>query len=158
MSDFLQKVEELSHELLQRAGIHCPPMPVETIMLSDEEQPIEVRLVPLTTHHGAIWHLKDNWIIQLKKDDPLYVRRFTLFHEAFHILAHRKATPVFSRRGNSEGIFNEQLADAFAAYTLMPAKWVRGRWAECKDINQMTNSFQVPKSTICVRLKVLGLT
>ena len=46
--------EKLSYELLQRVGIHCPPVPVETIMLSDEEQPIEVRLVPLTTHRGAI--------------------------------------------------------------------------------------------------------
>jgi len=35
----------------------------------------------------------------LQNDDTSAAQRFTLFHEAFHILAHYRTTPVFRKRG-----------------------------------------------------------
>lgn len=123
----------------------------------DEPRNVETSLLPLKVHHGAIWRLNEGWVIQLKADDTPVTQRFTLFHEAFHILAHSRTTPVFKKRGNEEGSFNELLADGFASFILMPEGWVKEKWAEVNDVNEMAKIFDVPKSAMCIRLKHLGL-
>ena len=152
-----QLVARLAQKYLQRAEVHCPPLPAEIISLADEQHPIEVRLVPLKIYHGAIWYLKGSWIIQLKEDDASAIKRLTLFHEAFHILAHCKTSPVFRKRGTKEGSFNELLADYFAASILMPREWVKEKWTGVKDLDKMAKIFDVSKSAMCIRLKFLGL-
>jgi len=152
-----QLVERLAEDYLKKAMVHCPPVPADIALLADEKRLVEVRLLPLKAYHGAIWRLGKVWVIQLNSDDALAVRRFALFHEVFHILAHRKATPVFRKRDCESGAFNELLADTFAAYILMPEEWVKEKWAEVNDLNQMAKIFQVPKSAMCIRLKILGL-
>ena len=155
--EIFKQVEMLAQKWLEKGRVHCPPVPAELVRLADDKHPIEVRQPPLKVYHGGIWHLGDRWVIQLKSDDPPATKRFTLFHEAFHISAHCKSVPVFSKRGTSEGGFNEMLADSFAAYILMPKQWVKEKWAEVNDLDRMAKIFQVPKSTMCIRLKVLGL-
>ena len=150
-------LEMLAQRLLKEGRISGPPVPTELILLSDSQCPIEVRLLPLKTCHGAIWRLEEGWVIQLKEDDTAATRRFVLFHEAFHILAHGKTTPVFKKIGTDKGSFNELLADFFAAFLLMPEEWVKVKWAEVHDLNQMARIFDVPKPAMCVRLKRLGL-
>ena len=153
----LQTVEMLALEYLIRGGIHHPPVPTEVALLTDEEHPVEVRPVALKAHHGAIWCLKDGWIIHLKKDDPFTTQRFTLFHEVFHILAHHRNTPVSRKRGHRETPFTELLANYFAACVLMPREWIRKNWKEVHDIKQMAKVFAVPKTAMSFRLKYLGL-
>ena len=131
-------------------------MPTELVSLADEQH-IEVRLVPLMAYHGAIWHLKDGWVIQLNKNDPTAIRRFTEFHVAFHILTHRKASPVFRKRGLKAGYFNELLAERFATCMLMPKKWVRENREERNDLSKVVETFDVPKSAACVMVKLLHL-
>jgi len=115
-----QLVEMLAENFLRKGKVHCPPVSTQLVSLVDEQHPIEVRLVPLTVHHGAIWRLNDTWVVQLNANDTPATRRFTLFHEAFHILAHRRAVPVFNRRGLKAGPFNEMLAEYFATCILLP--------------------------------------
>lgn len=150
-------VEMLAQKYLKKGKVYYPPVPAELASLADEQYSIEVRLVPLLACHGAIWHLKDRWIIQLNRNDAAAARRFTLFHEAFHILAHRRATPVFSKRGGREHPFSEMLADTFAAFILMPRQWVKEKWAEVEDLDRMAKIFDVPRPVMCIRLKRLGL-
>jgi len=150
-------VEMLAQSMLRAGRIRCLPVPTGLISLADDYQPIEVRLVPLKTHRGALWHLKDSWIIQLNENDPPARRRFTLFHEAFHILAHRKSTPVFRKRGLEVGSFNELLAEYFAVCVLMPRKWIEEKWAEVKDLDRMVEIFDVTQTVMWLRLKVLHL-
>ena len=152
-----QLVEMLAQEWQKKGGVCCLPVPTELVSLADDQHPIEARLLPLKTYHGAIWRLKEGWVIQLKKNDASPRKRFTLFHEAFHILAHCKATPIFRRRGVKGGSFNELVADYFAACILIPRELVKEKWAEASDLNQMAKIFDVPKSAMCVRLKRLGL-
>ncbi|MDH5696063.1 MAG: ImmA/IrrE family metallo-endopeptidase [Dehalococcoidia bacterium] len=152
-----QLVERLSQKYLKRAGVCCPPVPEGLATIFDEQHDIEVHQVPLKVHHGAIWRIRDRWVIQLKDSDAPATRRFSLFHEAFHILAHCRTTPVFRRRGAVGGSFNELLADAFAAYILMPRQWVKEKWVEVKDLDRMAQIFGVPKSAMCIRLRWLGL-
>jgi len=150
-------IEMLALRCLKKGQVDYPPVPTELVSLADEQCAIEVRLVPLTAYHGGIWHLNGTWIIQLNKNDSSPIRRFTLFHEAFHILAHRRASPVFRKRGLETGCFNELLAEQFAIFTLMPSKMVRRKWAEVNDLTKMTEIFDVPESVVWFRLKSLHL-
>jgi len=150
-------VEELAQGLLKKGNVHGPPAPNWLVSLVDEHNPIEIHLLPLKAFHGAIWRLKDRWIVQLNKNDPSAVRRFSLFHEAFHILAHSNTTPVFSKRGALRGSFNERLATYFSTCILIPNKWLKEKWAEVHDLDKMAELFDVPKPTMCIRLKRLGL-
>jgi len=152
-----QLVERLAEEYIKRAGVHCPPVPTVIVSLIDGQHRIEIHQPSLKAYHGGVWHLGDKWVIQLRSDDPPAVKRFTLFHEAFHILAHRRATPVFKKRGCKVGSFNELLADYFAGCILMPRKWVKKRWVEVKDLDRMAEIFDVEKSLMWIRLREIGL-
>ncbi len=152
------KLEMLAQRWLEKGKVHCPPVPTELIWLADEERPIEVRQLLLKAYHGAIWQVDGRWIVYLKESDTIARRRLTLFHEIFHILAHNnKTSPVFKKRGITQGSFNEMLADCFAVYILMPREWVKEKWADVKDLDKMVKIFDVPKPAMCVRLKRLGL-
>ena len=153
----LQLVEMLAQQWQLRGRVYQLPVPNELVSLADEAHPIEVRFVPLKTHHGATWCLSEGWVIQLRKNDSSARKRLTLFHEAFHILTHCKATPVFRGKRPAKNFFNELLADCFAACILMPREWVQERWAEVHDLDRMAELFDVPKPAMCANLKRLGL-
>jgi len=150
-------VELLAQKYLQLGRVQCPPVPIALIGSIVQGSITEVRHLPLKAYHGAIWHPNEEWIVQLKADDTLGMKRFTLFHEAFHILAHCRGTPVFKKRGLEQGSFNELLADYFATCLLMPRQWIRETWAEVKDLDRMAEIFDAPKPAVCVRLRQLGL-
>ena len=152
-----QLVERLAEEYIGRAGVNRPPVPTEIVSLVDEQHRIEIRQPSLRACHGGVWRLRDKWVIQLKSDDWPTVKRFTLFHEIFHILAHHRATPVFRKRGSKVGSFNELLADYFAGCILMPRKWVTEKWVEVKDLDRMSEIFEVEKSLMWIRLREIGL-
>jgi len=150
--------ERLACKYLKKAKVCKPPVPVKLASLVDPEYEVEIRSVPLKSYHGAIWHLKDKWVIQLKSGDSSMINRLTLFHEAFHILAHCGSnTPVFKKRGGTRGSFNEALADYFAACILMPRDWVKEKWAEGKDVGKMAKIFNVSRVLMWLRLRQLGL-
>lgn len=153
----LHLVERIAEKYVKMGGIDSPPVPTVLIGLFDRRYSVEVRLVPLTIYHGAIWKIDRSWVVQLNKNDTPDRQRLSLFHEAFHILAHRKCIPVFRKRGTKIGSFNELLADYFAGCILMPREWVKERWAEVKDLSKMAKIFDVPQSAMCIRLKRLGL-
>jgi len=157
-SEIAKKIELLAGRYLKQGNCHCPPVPTELISLADGQRPVEVRLLPLKSYHGAIWRLGGMWVIQLNSNDVPAVRKFSLFHEAFHILAHRSATPVFRKReSTATGAFNELVADYFASCVLMPRRWVMEKWADVKDLDKMAEIFVVPKGAMWFRLKLLGL-
>jgi len=152
-----QLAEMLAQRYLKMGEVRRPPVPARLVAIFDQQHTVEARQLPLKVYHGAIWRQRDAWVIQLKDSDALATKRFSLFHEAFHILAHCRATPVFRKRGSIVGSFNELLADHFAACVLMPREWVREKWAEVKDLNRIAEIFDVPKSAMCIKLRQLGL-
>jgi hypothetical protein len=152
-----QLVERLAGMYLKRGNVYCPPVSTGIITLCDQQHAVEVRQLSLKAYHGAIWSQKDGWVIQVKDSDAPPTVRFTVFHEAFHILAHSRTTPVFRKRGSIVGSFNELLADYFALCMLMPREWIRQKWTEVEDLDRMAEIFAVPKSAMCIRLRELGL-
>ena len=153
----VKMVEMLADKYLKKWRIDSPPVPTGLAFLIDQENSLEVRPLPLKVHHGATWCLKDGIVIQIKGDDPPAEKRLTLFHELFHVLCHRKAIPQFRKARARQGAFNEMLAYSFAGSMLMPRQWVKEKWAEVKDLDQMAEIFDVPKPIMCVKLKRLGL-
>jgi hypothetical protein len=151
-------VRRLAVRYQTEGGIDRLPVPSDLITHGGDGRPIEVRELPFKAHHGAIWRLNECWVIQLNSNDTPARKRFTLYHEIFHILAHCKATPVFKKTSSSpQGSFNELLADHFAAIILMPEKQVKQIWAEVQDINQMATIFDVPRPLVWFALKHLSL-
>ena len=150
-------VETLAQKCLKEGKVYGPPVSVELIPRFDTEHSVEIHLISLNAYHGAIWRLKDRWIIQLKSGGTPSMRRYSLFHEAFHILAYSQGISVFRKRGVEGGHFNEALADYFATCILMPREWVRKKWVEVKDLDSMAKTFSVPKVVMWISLRQLGL-
>lgn len=152
-----QLVERVALKYLRQGKVSAPPVPVELISLCAAGCTVEVRSVPLKAYHGAIWSCEKEWIIQVRRGDTEVMKRHTLFHEAFHILAHRQGNPVFRKRGLERGDFNEGLADYFAMCIMMPREWVEQEWAQVKDAARMARIFAVPRTAMWLRLRQLGL-
>ena len=158
-SRIFKLVMNLAHSITEKIGLKKIPVEIDIIQNIYFDQPVEVRLVPLKSAHGAVWRLMhDGWVIHLNSKDPSARRRFTLFHELFHILAHCNASPVFKKTPyQREGAFNELLADHFAAIMIMPEDQLRKRWVEVKDIKIMAAVFDVPEPVMYCGLKFLKL-
>ena len=152
-----QLVEALATKYVKKAELNQPPITTELIRQFDISPGIEIHLLPLKAYDGAVWRLEDGWVIHVNAADKPTRQRVTLFHEAFHILAHRRATPIFRRRGIKEGSFNEMLADYFARCVLMPREWVKEKWIESKDFKRIAEIFQVTQVSVWIRLKTMGL-
>ena len=132
--------------------------PTELVQLASEEHPVEVRAVDLRACYAATWLMPDGWVIQVSNVVPPPRQRIALFHEAFHIIAHNRCqTPIFGKRGVTQGSFNELLADYFAICILMPKEQVREQWTALRDVDRMAIAFDVPRSTMWLRLKEMGL-
>jgi hypothetical protein len=150
-------VNKLALQYLQISGTDHPPVPSHLISLIDNSNPIEVRPVPLKKYSGAVWKMSNSWVIHLNTNETREMQRFTLFHEAFHILAHSNGTPVFNKMAGTEGTFNEIMADCFSACILIPEDWARNIWPEVKDVKRMAEIFEVPRQTMYIQLKWMGL-
>ena len=138
-------VERLAEGLRQR-GEDSIPVSTELVRLADESRPVEVRQVCLNACCAATWKLEDSWVIQVSARATPQRRRVSVFHEAFHIMAHSRSpvAPAFRRRGSEDGCFNELLADHFAVCVLTPRHHVSPRWARTPDLEQIARAFDVP--------------
>jgi len=150
-------VEKIALNCLEESGLLSPPVPTE--LLSDilGGSSVEIRPLPLKKRHGATWYLPDGIVVQIKADDTPAQKRITLFHEAFHILSHTKASPRFRKSKPSRGSFDELLANHFAICLLMPRKWVEEKWREVQNVRTMAKIFRVPQQMMLIRLRFLGL-
>lgn len=148
----------LATKYRQKAGVTEIPVPTDLIIHTDDSLPIEVRHVSLKAYHGATWKLDKCWLIYLNRNDSKARRRFTLYHEIFHVLAHTKSNPIFKKEyGSLKGSFNEILADHFSCIMLLPEDWLIKTWLEVKDINQVAALFEVPSMLVWSSLRRMCL-
>jgi hypothetical protein len=147
-------VEGLANSFL--SSVPYLPVPSSLIHLFDENREIDVRLLPLKTLHGAVWLTDDAWVIQLNAREGSRERRFTLFHEAFHIVC-RNVSPAFRRNGLTREPFREALADHFADCILMPREWILNEWQNNGDARKMAVLFDVPLTAMKRRLRQLNV-
>lgn len=150
-------LEKLAKKFLENGKIYNPPVPDELISLFSLPYKLEVRSVPLRACHGALWQLRDGWIIHLSSNETSAMKRFVLFHEAFHVLAHSNTSPVFKKMNRIKGAFNEMLADFFSCSLLLPKKWAQDKLMEVQDLHMLAMIFDIPEPFVFIRLKRMGL-
>jgi len=136
---------------------HYDPVTDQVLINNCRNITVEVRHVPLKKIFGAVWQIQGCWVIQLNSNSTSARQRFTLYHEIFHILAHNFATPAFKKPFSRKGMFNEILADHFAAISLMPKDLLTAKWKETQDLNKMVDFFSVPTPIIYQALQILNL-
>jgi Zn-dependent peptidase ImmA (M78 family) len=150
-------METLAQEWLQEKGVRYPPVPPSLVSLADDQHRIEIRLAPLKFHHGAIWWVENQWVIYLRRDDSWGAQRFTLFHEAYHILSRNRIQSALGVADAPRGPFSEFLANCFAAALLMPQPWVKEYATTVLDTRRLASLFDVPRAYMQRRLKQLSL-
>lgn len=150
------EIEGLASEYLRMGDIREPPVPTEMISLCDLSRAVEIRFLPLREHHGCAWFLGDEWVIYLNANDLASMNRYTVFHEAFHIILHGSDI-VFTRTSASGLALKETAADYFAANVLMPKEWVYKLWPNVQSVEKMASIFGVPESAMRKWVSRLGL-
>jgi len=78
----------------------------------------------------------------------------TLFHEAFHIRSHKAH---WAESSKNTSLFNEILAEVFAACVLTPLIWLEDVWKKTHKFSKVAQIFNVPESVVYFRLRHLGL-
>ncbi len=156
-SKIFKYLRYVAEDFLKQGCISKPPVPSELILCADSKNPIEIRYIPLKSTYGSLWRLSTGWVIQINSNLSRPMQRLSLFHEAFHILAHLKTAPVFRSRELNHGRFNEMLADAFSGMVLMPPSWVEEKWRETGSVRKMARIFDVPPQLVIIALKIMGL-
>jgi len=153
------RLKKLAEAYIKKGNIQKPPVPMELALLAGTGKGVEIRLVPLKWYSGAVWGLKDKWVIHLNSNASFAQQRVSLFHEVFHIIAHcrAKSAPVFRGPSHDAGLFNEILADMFACHILLPDHWLREKWEEYRDVDKLTAIFRVPRPLVWLKLKCHGL-
>lgn len=152
-------VEMLAEQCLVLGKAGVPPVANGIINRVIQDKPVEIYEVPLVTCHGAVWRLSDAWVVFLNLRESERVRRITLFHEVFQMLAHSKGKrmPAFRRIGVRRGDFNELVADCFAIGFLMPSAWVREWWSKLCSLQKMAEAFNVPEAAMYLKLRRMSL-
>jgi hypothetical protein len=150
-------IERAVQKYLRMAGVVSAPVPTELVTMFGKKEAIEIREVPLKVCSGATWHTEDGWVIHLNAHETAAEKRYTLFHEVFHIVSHSMASRLPWQRRRKKGIFCELLADYFSSCVLMPRQWIVEKWAGVKDSDGMAEIFDVPVRAMWVRLRTLKL-
>ncbi len=152
-----QLIERLAKKYIRLGNVTSPPLPDKILTLFDNKHTIEIREVKTKSLYSALWFENDKWIIQLRNSDSEVIKRYSLFHEGFHIIAHCHAAPIFKKIGLDNGSFNELLAGYFAGSILIPADWLIGKWNTTQNLDELAALFQVSKISIYIRLRQFGL-
>lgn len=99
------------------------------------------------------------WIITIKRSDPLVRQRFTLLHEFKHIIDHGSTAKLY--RGNSKHTADEQAeraADYFAGCVLVGRRELKSVWGQgMQREDDLAAHFGVSIPAIQVRLAQTGL-
>ncbi|SRR5260221_4734529 len=144
------RAEDDADVVLATLGVHNPPVPTGIIQKIFQDVTIDV--VAFSDEYlGFSFHEYGAWRILINSDLPLTAKRFTAFHELYHML---QGNPGYCS-STTEGTFEERKANYFAACILMPARWVRKYWDINNDIDSLADIFNVGTTVVEIRLKNL---
>lgn len=154
-----------AREVLESNGINIPPIPVEEII---ENYSLRLQFINLEEKSIDIAGLYDVNVrtIYVNAADTPARQRFTIAHEFGHALLHQqqlKANPnlgILYRRSLKDKIFDtmeEQEANRFAAYLLVPEDIIRRIYPICSSPTILAKIFNVSRQVIDFHIKNLGL-
>lgn len=116
--DSLARVEALAGHLLDFADVRRPPTPLSLIHAVAD---VRLLYVDWRYHHGLTHRRRGVFYIAVNANDVEDERRFTVFHELFHVI--ERVQPVFRLAAPAEW-HGELLADHFALSILLNERWL----------------------------------
>jgi Zn-dependent peptidase ImmA (M78 family) len=159
------EIERLAQELLDRANVMEPPVRIEDVAIAAGFRIVKERLD--SDLSGFYVMRAGTPTIGINVAHPKVRQRFTLAHELGHATLHAADhyDREFRRDPNSSTATDrdEMDANAFAAALLMPADWVRERWANATDLfdnewmARTARQFGVSTQSLVYRIDNLGL-
>ena len=147
----LAEIDRQVRRLLSIGCVTKPPVPSNLISVFDPGKRIFVKSRPIAPLRGVIQPDLRGWGIVIDTQLPNGAKRFSLFHEGFHILQRTGAV-----RFDGPAEYGEWLADQFAARILMPRQWVT-QIAPKADVQRLCATFKVSQAAMKRRLRELGL-
>lgn len=151
--------ERQASRLLKLSGITEPHVPGEIIAALPR---VRIDVCPdLPVAGSSHWsNATKQWVIRLNGADAPVRQRFTLAHEAKHILDHGLsdyAYPATGRTSRAERV--ELTSDYFAACLLMPRPWVKRVYGQgLHEVGALAALFGVSRAAMRYRLDQLGLS
>jgi Zn-dependent peptidase ImmA (M78 family) len=142
----------LADQLLREGGVGGPPVPANLVAFCDLSRPVYVfrrRLGPGL--RGVVKPSRHGWLILIEESLSRSAQRFSVFHEAFHVL--QRARGVLS---HGDPHYQEWLADAFAARALMPGPWLEEALRQTQDQDALAYRFRVSRAALAARLRDLA--
>lgn len=157
VAEALRVAELQAARLLVAQGITEPPVPESVIGTLPR---VQIERAGWMEDSGCVGWSKGRWVIVLNRSEPRVRQRFSLAHEAKHILDAPFGNTLYPAwRGMTTGERAEQAADHFAACLLMPKAWVRRAFYNegFSDPRALAARFDVSLPALRVRLGSLGM-
>ena len=145
-----------AERFLELAGIDGPAVPDR--LITDLPRVRVERFSPLPVSGATHW-TKREWLVVLNSAEPPMRQRFSLFHEAKHIIDHRFADVMYRDfRPDERHALAEQMCNYFAGCLLVPRPWLEEAWQSgIQEIPQLAARFDVSQAAVQVRLRQIGL-
>lgn len=157
IAESLRVAELQAARLLAAQEIAEPPVPESVIANLPR---VQIERAGWMQDSGCVGWSKGRWVIVLNRNEPAVRQRFSLAHEAKHILDAPFGDVLYPGwRGLSTGERAEHVADHFAACLLMPKLWVRRAFYNygITDTRRLALRFGVSQAAMRVRLASLGM-
>ena len=159
------EIARLADELLAQAGVTEPAVPIEEVARAAGFRIVKERLE--SDLSGFYVMRGDTPTIGVNVWHSRVRQRFTIAHELGHatLQADEHYDREFRRDPNSSMATDpdEIDANAFAAALLMPADWIKARWADATDlldnewVVRTAKEFGVSTQSLIYRIDNLGL-
>jgi len=153
--------EKQANYALQLTGQNGPDVNLGWIL---ELPRVEVQLAPRFKMDGLCGFTtfsRGRYVIMVNKNESHTERRFTLAHEAKHLLDYTAAPVIHRTLGygdvNRQTQQVEDICEHFAACLLMPRTWLKRAWASgVQDVPALAGLFNVSEEAMEKRLRFLG--
>jgi Zn-dependent peptidase ImmA (M78 family) len=116
------------------------------------------RMSPFPSSGATHWS-RGRWLVVLNGSEPATRQRFSLAHEAKHIIDHRFADLIYSNfPADERAAMIERVCDYFAGCLLMPRPWVKRIYGSgIQHLPELAQTFGVSQAAMSVRLNQIGL-
>lgn len=155
-AESLRVAEIQASRFLRQLEITEYPVPSEAVAGLPR---IRVQYIDQLPSSGLSFWNGQEWVIQIRQDQPLVRKRFTLFHEYKHIIDHPVRQQLYTGDDrNSARIQAELAADYFAGCVLIPRPALKAAWGQgIQTSDELARTFAVSRPAIEVRLSQTGL-
>ena len=156
-NEALRVAELQANRLLEIADVSQAPVPTE--LIADLPRIFVELHDDMPVAGSAHWH-SGRWVVRLAADDHPRRQRFSLAHEFKHVLDHPARSYLYNGlHGAHRQDQIERIADAFAAYVLMPKRLVcQAFFGGIQDPHDLARRFEVSPAAMRFRLSELGLS